>query len=78
MNSVRQKLGFGLVAVAVALVAGAVSLYRLQTVQVAAPAQPLPVAVPQPIDTVAGMAPVVDARNLYSETTADKMSATCL
>ena len=76
MNSVRQKLGFGLVAVAVALVAGAVSLYRLQTVQVAAPAQPLPVAVPQPIDTVAGMAPVVDARNLYSETTADKMSAT--
>lgn len=37
---------------------------------------PLPEKAPVPIATVAGMPPVVDARNLYSETAAGKLSAT--
>jgi YVTN family beta-propeller protein len=37
-------------------------------------AQPGPGSAPRPVETVPGMPPVVDPRNLYSETGADKLS----
>ncbi len=55
---------------------GAVVAYVLSSRQVAAPVQPVSVNAAAPIATVAGVPPVVDARNLYSETAAGKLSAT--
>ena len=54
----------------------AVGAYVLPTLLGAAPAPPLPAKAPEKINTVAGMPPVVQARNLYSETTSDKLSVT--
>ena len=61
---------------ALALAVGAGGAYVIPTGLVAAPAQPVPVKAPVPIVTLAGMPPVVDASNLYSETTAAKLSPT--
>jgi YVTN family beta-propeller protein len=72
VNQGNQKLRRALWAFSLAVGAG--GAYVLPSVLVAAPAQPLPAQATQSIATVSGMPPVVDASNLYSETTAGKLS----
>jgi YVTN family beta-propeller protein len=59
---------------AISLAACAGGIYVLPSVLVAAPAQPLPAKAPAQVTTVVGMPAVVDARNLYSEAAAGKLS----
>ncbi len=69
----KKAAGWGVVLVAAVLGAAAVNAQK--AVPASAPAASAAAAAPAGVTTVPGMPPVVDARNLYSEVSAGKISA---